>query len=379
MALFVQSAYAQLTISNGEHTVEISGFISTYYNSRVLKPGNVNEKNDRFQLRDAQIQLEGRIGKKWEYELQYDFADASYSGPGFDAENPGLMEASVTYKGLEFVDVQAGYGKLYYGHSSLVPFKFSPYWSRTEITNGNLETNRDVGITLKKDFWNEKINFYGGVYSGLGEMSIRNGDNDASGKLEYVGRIDASYPTKMKYRDIDEDVTPIPMVQIGFGARYANKVLPKGEIFPTGVLGDFNLKAVNGKRTGIEFDLTAMYKGFSFQYEIHKIKAQPINETDPLFQGYSLEQTGGYVNAGGFFAQLNYNFKKAHTIASFRYEEADLNDLVPGKSKRLSGALAYKLGHNAMLKGQYYHILKEESIDPFKWKNQYRLGFQIGF
>ncbi|MBC7439471.1 MAG: hypothetical protein H7250_05740, partial [Flavobacterium sp.] len=55
------SAMAQLTITNGNHTLEISGGISCYYNARNLKSGEFDNSKDRFRLRDAQLQLEGRI------------------------------------------------------------------------------------------------------------------------------------------------------------------------------------------------------------------------------------------------------------------------------------------------------------------------------
>ncbi|WP_312750905.1 porin [Epilithonimonas hominis] len=380
MLFISQIVFSQVTISNGNHVVEISGLISSYYNYRPLKEGFENKKNNRFELRDAQLQIEGRIGKIWEYELKYDFADASYNGEDFDAENPGLMEASVTYNGLKFVDIQGGYGKLYYGRSSIVPFQYSPFWQRAIIAKGDLQSARDLGITLKKDFWNQKVNAYAGIYTGLGEMSVKNGDNDASGKFEYVGRVDVSYPSRVRYRDIDDDISPIPMFQLGLNARYADKALPSGKTFPPGAAGDYDWKMINGKRYGYGLDFFAMYKGVSAEFEIHKIKAEPQNASDPLYKGYTLEQTGGYVQAGGFLTQLNYNFKKINTIFSVRYEELDLNDLVPGKAKRFSGAVAYKInGYNAMIKAQYFNILQEESIDPLKWKEQFRIGFQLGF
>ncbi|MBC7641007.1 MAG: hypothetical protein H7174_01505, partial [Flavobacterium sp.] len=68
------------------------------------------------------------------------------------------------------------------------------------------------------------------------------------------------------------------------------------------------------------------------------------------------------------------------TLVSARFEELDLNDLVPGNSQRFSPALAYQInGYNAMIKFQYFKIWKEESIDPFSWREQFRLGLQFQF
>jgi hypothetical protein len=175
------SSFAQLTLGNGKHVLEITGSLSTYYNHRVIKPDatNQNKNKDRFRLRDAQLQLEGRYKNILEYELQVDFVDLASSATGIiDAENPGLMDAYFIYKGLKFVHIQVGYGKLYYSRSSMVPFVYSPYWQRAELVRGNLFSRRDVGVTLMKGFWRQRVNLYAGVYTGLGELSLR-GDNDA--------------------------------------------------------------------------------------------------------------------------------------------------------------------------------------------------------
>jgi len=97
-------SFAQVTISNGNHVLEISGSISTYYNDRHLKAGEEDQSKNRFKLRDAQIELEGRVGSDFEYGLKVDLADmaANNTTNTVDPENPGLMEASVLYKGFHF-------------------------------------------------------------------------------------------------------------------------------------------------------------------------------------------------------------------------------------------------------------------------------------
>lgn len=377
----VSGAFAQLTISNGNHVLEITGSVSAYYNYRDLKSGEVEKNKDRFKLRDAQLQLEGRIGNIWEYELQMDFADMSANNNNAepDPENPGLMDAYIKYKGLKFMDVQVGYGKLFYSRNSMVPFSFSPYWQRADLTRGDVFSQRDVGITIMKDFLNQRLNVYAGIYTGLGEVSL-NGDNDASGQPEYAARIDFSYPSKYRYREIDDRITPTPMFTVGINGRYANKTLPEGEVFPVNAEGEYGLKVINGKHYTYGFDAAFQYMGFSGQFEMHQIKGEPALANDPLLHNLTQAQTGGYFLAGGYVAQLNYFAKSIKTIISARYEELDLNDLVKGNSRRFSPAIAYQVdGFDAMIKFQYFNILKEETVDPFKWKEQYRIGIQLNF
>lgn len=372
---------AQVTLLNGRHVMELSGEISMYYNSRSLKDGEEDKSKDRFKLRDAQIEFEGRVGSDFEYDLKMDFADmAANNNTGeIDPENPGLMEATMTYKGLHFMDVQMGYGKLYYSRNAMVGFDFSPYWQRPELTRGSIFSTRDAGVTLMRNFWKQRANVYLGAYTGLGELSI-SGDNDPSGQLEYIGRVDVSFPARYRYREIDDRHTPIPMFSLGVNGRFMNKKLPDGEVFPTNATGEYGLKVIDGKRYVYGLDASFQYMGFSGQFEIHQIKSEPQNPNDPLFLNFPPEQTRGYVLSGGYIAQVNYFIKNMKTILSARYETLDLNDLAPGKSERFSAAAEYQIhGYNAMIRFQYFDILKEESVDPLKWNEQFRLGMIFQF
>jgi hypothetical protein len=380
ITLLCNSTYGQLTLSNGKHVLELSGSVSTYFNYRNLKFGEDDNKKNRFKLRDAQIQLEGRIGHTWEYELQVDFSDiaANDLNAAIDTENPGLMEAKVVYKGLSFMNVELGYGKLYYSRSSLTPFQFSPYWQREQI-NRDLFSRRDVGVTVTKDFLNQQFNVALGVYTGLGESSLL-GDNDASGNMQYVGRVEYSYPSRYRYRMIDDKISPVPMFSIGANGRYANKTLPAGEIFPLGATGEYGMKVLNGEQMVYGFDFAAQYMGFSTQFEIHQMRGNLANPQDQLFQGLTPSQTKGYFLAGGWVSQVSYFAKDWKTIFSIRYEEMDFSDLVKGRSKRYSPAIAYQIdGFNAMIKAQYFGIISEDPLDTLKWNEQFRIGMQFMF
>ena len=373
-------ANAQLSLSNGDHIIQISGSASTYYNQRSLKETSDNHNKDRFKLRDAQIKIDGRIRDVWEYEVQVDFADMAAANSGeIDPENPGLMDAHATYKGFELFDIMVGYGKTPYSRSSMVPFSYTPYWQRAELVRGSIFSRRDIGITLSKGYWKQRINVAAGVYTGLGEISMR-GDNDASGNPEFIGRVDFAYPSRFRYRDIDANITPIPMFNVGLNGRYANKKLPEVRIFPEYSQGEYGLKVIDGTKFVYGLDFAFQYMGFSGQFEIHQVKGEPQKPTDPLFQGLTSQQTEGYFLAGGYVAQLNYFIKDWKTIVSARYDELDLNDLVSGKSQRFSPAIAYQIdGFDAMVKFQYFNIIKEETIDPLRWKEQFRIGLQLNF
>lgn len=379
LGLLPRLLFSQLSISNGVHNIEITGAISGYYNYRVLKPGETDMKKNRFRLRDAQIQIEGRIGRKWAYELQFDIADMAQGGGLVDGENPGLMDAYVEYKGIPYFDVRAGFGKTPYSRGSQVPFIYSPYWQRAQIIRGDVFARRDIGVTFSKSLWRQRINLYGGIYNGLGEMSLR-GDNDASGGLEYIVRADIAYPVRFRYQEIDTRHVPIPMFQLGLNGRYSKRNLPAGASFPAFASGAYGLTVLDGERYLYGLDFAAMYKGLSLNFEIHQYRGQPRNPNSLLLQGLPVEQTERYFLAGGFVAQLSYFIMPLKTIVSARYEQLDLNDLVNGRSDRASLAFAYQIdGFSSMIKMQFFQVMREESIDELSWTEQFRIGWQFLF
>ena len=375
--LFQIQLNAQLTLTNGDNSLEISGSISTYYNFRSLDSGIVEKDKNRFSLRDAQIQLEGRKGKNWEYELQFDLADLAQTS--VDPENPGLMDAYIKYKGFRFFQVRMGYGKIEWSRSSLTPFVYSAYWQRAEFLRGNMSSRRDVGVDLSKSFWKQRAQLNLGIYTGLGEQSL-GGDNDASGALEYTGRFTLGWPTQYRYREIDDRKVKKTMFGLGVQARYTERNLPDGEFFPAGAAGEYGIKVINGKKLGYGFDAAFQWKGFSAQFEIQQFKITPQDTNSSFFYGYSVEQTGGHFYAGGWTSQINYSLKKLNLIVSARYEDYNINDLLVGNNERFSAAIAYQFDDfRSMIKAQFIHIIQEENIDTPDWKQQFRIGWQYQF
>ena len=367
----------QVTIGNGENSLEISGSISTYLNFRDLDSGLVDQSKNRFNLRDAQFQLEGRSGKYWEYKIQIDIADV-IAGVN-DPENPGLMDAWMQYKGLKAFDIKMGYGKIAWSRFDQTPFTSSTYWQRPEFLRGSFASIRDVGVELSKSFWKQRATMNVGIYNGLGEVSLK-GDNDASGAFEYIGRFDLGWPTQFRFREIDDRHVRKPMFGIGLNGRYTKRNLPSGSFFPSGAKSDYGIKMVDGEKLTYGFDAAFQWQGFSAQFEIIQIKMTPQDSTSALFFSNSSARAGGNIFAGGFVAQANYHIAGIHTILSGRYETFNANDLFLGINERFSAALAYQIdGFKSMIKAQYTHIITKENINAADWINQYRIGWQYQF
>ena len=319
--------------------------------------------------------MKGEIGKNYEFKLQADFSNIGATAS--DPEAPTLYDANVTYKGLKAINVIVGYGLLPYSRTSLTGFSKSAYWQRSDAFRGDLFTRRDVGITLQKSMWQDRIRAYAGVYTGVGELFYQ-GDNDPSGAFEYVGRLEASYPKRYKDVDNDDDISDKPTVCIGGSVRYTKRNLPVGTTFITGQGGAYGLKAIDGERTGMGADAAFYYKGISAQFETQTLTGKPQNDIDPFLRGLPKDATLGKFKFGGWTTQLNYFNKSIKTIFSVRYSQMDLNDLLVGHSEQFSAAVAYQLsGYKSMIKAQYFNIQKEESNDLQRYKEQFRIGWQF--
>jgi hypothetical protein len=386
---------AQISLDNGFHNLEISGMVSTFYNQRFEYAGNFENRinddpalgydrgKDRFGLRDMQIQLEGRLGKEWEYELQVDFADlVNQSDIG---ENPGVLDAYVTWKGP--VHLTAGYQKVPYSRNSLVPFAFSPYWQRTELTRGEVFSRRDAGITLFKSLWMQRINLYAGAYTGMGEQILALSDNDPSGSLEYAGRMDVAWPSRYRYRDFDVNHTPLPMFQLGAAARTVRRIYSS---FLPG--DDYYLRVISGEKTCFTADFSTQWKGISAQVEWHQMLVKPTNDIDPSGTRYK-ESRGSFASkigpnptsffrAGGFLATISYVAKPLKSIFSVRYDQFNPNDLILNNTEEsLTFAWAYLIrGFNAAFKAQYSLRLVDRK-NPLiqRFDDQLRAGLQFQF
>jgi len=372
---------AQTAIAVGNKSIELSGIVAGFYNYRILKPEEDNFKNNKLALRNIIFCVNGRVENKWEYEFQADFLNMSNSTMA-DPENPGIVTAFIAYKALP-VKIKFGYDKLPYSQGALASIYETPYWSRTQITRGDFFSRRDVGITLSSSLWRQRLNIYAGAYTGLGEtvFTANGGDVDPSGSLEYIGRIDAAFPSRYRYDEIDYKHSPIPLIRIGANTRYTDKTQPGDNTLPLNVAGIYGLKVINGKKLIYGFDISIAYQGFSAQAESQLLKLNPAKSDDLLYHNTTEDVSEKVIYAGGFQGQVNYFWKSAKSLFSARYENYNTNDLVSGSAERVSAAYAYQInGFKNSIKIQYFKILAEdENSEPLKWTDQIRIGWQYMF
>lgn len=371
-------------IAFGDNTMTLNTVISTFYNYREYPKGTTEKKDkNTFRLKDARLGVEGSIGTDYDYKLMVDF-----SGIGntvIDPSAPPMYDAWIRYKGFhKIANITLGYGKVPYSLSSLIEHEWSPYWSRAEIAKGDCFSRRDLGIKLNKSFLKDRVKAIGGIYSGVGEVALV-GTNDPSGALEYIGRVEMSYPDKMPESFIDTKTRKVPNFSLGLNGRYSNRNLPTGTSFLDGEVGallndtSLNFKVVNGEKLVYGADFNVHYQGFSAQIEGHTIKGTPQLANDPLLAGLPKSASNGYFKAGGWYAQANYFVRPIKTILSVRYDELNTNDLITGLSKHLAASLCYQIkGYASMLRAEFFRNLSQtEATNSSSWGNQWRIGWQL--
>lgn len=385
-------------ISSGDNVVKIGTIVSSYLDFRQYPAGdpqsNIDYTKNTIKPKDARLDIKGRIGDDYEYHLQLDFAEW---GSTYAPDGGPLDDANFTYKGLrKLFNINVGYGKVPFSLNSLVEHYELPYWERPQISKGDFMSRRDMGIRLDRSWWDGRIRAEGGVYTGVGEV-VLGGTNDPSGAFEYIGRVEASFPENHNEEIVDVKGLTTPNISIGVNDRYSKRDLPGGDtstsaqFLPseTGELlnssaSNLDFKVVNGEKNIFGFDVSVEWQHFSAQFESDMLKATPQNPNDPLLMG----KATNYFRAGGWYAQGNYFIAPAKMIVSYRYDELNANDLLPGDATHWAAGLCYQLkGYNSMIKAEFDQNLQfqnaaawkygGEAINTSKWHNEYRIGWQL--
>ncbi len=336
------SANCQVSFSNGSTVTEIQTATVVTYNHRFYDSTERNHKKNGPALDDARIAIESRSSK---FEFKFEFDLAVMGNAVLDPTAPPITEAYFVYKGLNFVNIKTGFSKIPFSRDNLQEHFDMPFMSRPELDKSTIFARRDVGVTLYRTFWNEKINAYAGMYSGQGE-SVLTTMNDASGSAEFAGRVDVSYPCKYKYIQVDEVHSPIPIIQVGLNARYINKPVATG--YGNSVFAD-----LNHEKSIMGFDVSGAYQGFTFQVEMDQAKIVPNNISQ--LDGFPTT----YYRTGGATIQLNYHSKLLRSVFAVRYDELNPNDLTQDDTRK-----AVSFAYNYLI-NSYRCALKVQYTTPF--------------
>jgi hypothetical protein len=394
-----QESASKYTISSDNNILQIAGRVSGFYQYRPLKSGNVDKKNNNFFFKDVDLDFYGKASNKFVYEIQVSMVDlltaaavgnsiantTAQAGSNTDPNpyNPGFKAVYFDYRGWP-VHIKFGYDKIPYSQGSMSDVWSTPFWSHAELFGGDVFSRRDLGVTLNYRRWNNRLNFYAGAYSGVGENIFQYG-LDASGRPEYIGRAEFCWPGKIKYHVIDHDISAKPTFRVAVNGRYTNKTQPTGHLInedlPDAPGNRYHTRIFDGKKTIVGADMIFKYKGFSATFEAHRMNLKPTSQSDALYGGTPASFNNGVVKGGGIATGANYIVQKYKSVVSVNYENFNVNDLISGSEEWLYFGYAYKVGgFNSVLKAQYYVPMFGDSPQrQLKYTGQFRIGYQVIF
>jgi len=260
-----------------------------------------------------------------------------------------------------------GYQKVCYSRANDISTFESPFWQRAEITRGDFFRRRDVGVTLDKAALHDKLHLYAGIYSGQGEEIVSTGDNDASGRPEYIARAEYAWPAKFRDREVDYVRTNVPHFLVGVNGRYADKAAYTGS--------EYGLATINGQKRVGGADFEFQYKGFTLMAEAQRAGMTPRDTA--LLNGKATRTR--LLNAGGFLVAANYYYEPLKSVLAVRYDTFNPNDLVLGDAlPSVSVAYMYLFDQTrSALRIVYSHRLKDENAATAWQENQLRVGYQM--
>lgn len=140
--------------------------------------------NDRFYLRRARINLQGKFLEEFDFRIEGEFAGSLGEASGNRAQ---LTDAYINWNRYSFANVRVGQFKTPFGYEQLAadPKLFT---IERSLPNDRLTVGRQIGVQVAGDVLDKKISYATGVFNGSGVNTSAN-DNE---HFMWAGRVAAT-------------------------------------------------------------------------------------------------------------------------------------------------------------------------------------------
>ncbi len=348
----------------------------------------------QFNLRRVRLMFTGHL---FNPDLKYFVQLAGETSE--NAQNPGsvqVLDAAITSTHVPWLNVIAGQYKMYFNRAQINNSMSMQFAERALVMDAFTASGlnrRDIGLTITNDEEIYPVNYYFGIFNGLGpgfnrfgafgseqptescvggqsggapagcDAAQRNLNANFRGdvsQLMYVARLMWNVMGRAGYGEGDMVYSETPQLAIGGGYAYNPAInTATGNGFIGIDLANLNVRRQlatfgNGRQLGwgivdystYAFDLVYKYRGFSFQAEWYWKNINRHQKTAP-FLGTPGAGVGGFApgllgNATGWYVQSGYFAipRKLQFAVRYAWWDPDTNasgDLI----KQVDGAVTY--------------------------------------
>lgn len=139
--------------------------------------------NDRFYLRRARINLQGKLLPEVEFRLEGEFAGSLGEGSGNRAQ---LTDGYINWSRYDFANVRLGQFKTPFGFEQLASDS-GLFTIERSLPNDRLTVSRQIGAQIAGRVLDRRLSYATGIFNGTGVNTSAN-DNDA---FMWAGRVSA--------------------------------------------------------------------------------------------------------------------------------------------------------------------------------------------
>ncbi|MGR3173435.1 MAG: hypothetical protein ACUZ8N_02395 [Candidatus Scalindua sp.] len=294
------------------------GRLQTRYNFRNNDDG---EDTSSYRINRMRLKLSGHaFTQNLRYSAQWELN--TFTGRG------QLKDIFVDYRLLPGLHLRGGQWKVPYNRQN-VASDYKKQFIDESITNDAFSLDRDIGIMLHGELFNNYLEYYAGMFTGRGINATENSNN----KNMVIGRI--AYRPFGKFNDYWEtDAEYTESFKAAFGAAFA--INNGTEIFFSNELQTFS-KDAQFMQFGL--DSIMKFRGFSLQGEYH------LRRLDR--RGFNRDTANGFFVQGGYFPVP----KRLEIVARYAQFDPDVN-----VSENLEKEFA--LGTNWYFSKNHHHKLQ---------------------
>lgn len=297
LARAADSPLVEVKPAGKEPTLKVGGLLQGQAEFGDRLDSRWDNGNDRFFLRRARINAQGRFLEEFEFRFEADAAGSLSSTTGLRLQ---LTDGYIDWKRYKAASVRVGQFKTPFGYEQLYP---DPRLLTPErsLANDRLTFSRQLGLQVGGEFLDGRLSYATGLFNGNGANNSGN-DND---QFLYAGRVAAKLLHNLSVgangvTSHDRAVTAGP--EFGFDSTPAT---PAAD----------NIFA--GQRVGLGVDVQWVIGRFDVWAEALQLQLEPDN----ALPAASFDATGGYVQVGCFIV-------RSRLQAVLKYETFDPNDQV---------------------------------------------------